>query len=324
MSFFFTPSETSDEAPRLRTFWRFAIFGIGFVATNILIALVFFIAVFVHLSATGELAEMTAGNDVTVLAARLEQWVTERLAPLTAMTAIPTTGLAFGLCWICRRYLDRRSISSMGLVRPVQRLSGIVPGFFFGLTPIVIAAGVVGLIGGFRFQSVTFSSDIVYMTPALVLLAFYEEIVFRGYLLQNLFDIRRFVFGFLLTSVAFWLVHGLNPAAWTSPIAGVNLFGAGVMLGLAYQFGGNIWFPTAAHFGWNFGQGVLFNIPVSGMSLKGLIRLKSNDDMAVWLTGGDFGLEGSIVTTVLLIGMIVLLLYGIRSRSFREPALSRE
>ena len=60
----------------------------------------------------------------------------------------------------------------------------------------------------------------------------------------------------------------LNPNAWSSPLIGVNLFGAGVLLALAYMLSGNIWFPTVVHFAWNFAQGVLLGIPVSGIAIQ--------------------------------------------------------
>jgi hypothetical protein len=197
----------------------------------------------------------------------------------------------------------------MGLVRPQRGLTtGIVPGFLFGMAPIALAALGLWGVGAFQFRGVTLPTQALYMTPAFVLLAFQEEIIFRGYLYQNLLDIRRGVFGIVFTSVVFWLVHGFNPAAWSSPVVSLNLFGAGIVLAAAYRLSGNLWFPTAMHFAWNFAQGVVFGIPVSGIALEGIVTLERNEASSELLTGGEFGLEGSLVVTLLEVVMCVILL----------------
>jgi hypothetical protein len=116
------------------------------------------------------------------------------------------------------------------------------------------------------------------------------------------------------------LLHALNPAAWTSPVVSVNLFGAGVALALAYRASGNIWFPTAMHFGWNFSQGVLFEVPVSGLRTDGLLDVQLIETAPIWLTGGKFGIEGSVLATIAEIWMSVLLA-GMLLKQRKRPAL---
>jgi uncharacterized protein len=155
------------------------------------------------------------------------------------------------------------------------------------------------------------------------LAAFHEEILFRGYLLQNLLDLRRPIFGVLFTSVLFWLVHGLNPAAWSSPFVAINLMLAGVLLALAYLISDNIWFPTAMHFAWNYFQGPILSIPVSGLTMQGLVDLRVNPDAHPYLTGGAFGLEGSAVCAgvqVIVIAILSLVYHGRQMPTDSEPA----
>ncbi|MBS0266496.1 MAG: CPBP family intramembrane metalloprotease, partial [Planctomycetes bacterium] len=107
-----------------------------------------------------------------------------------------------------------------------------------------------------------------------------------------------------------------------------NLFCAGLTLALAYRVSGNIWFPTAAHFGWNFAQGVLFQIPVSGIQTDGLIDIQVVEGAPRWLTGGEFGMEGSILGTAAELGMFVILILAWRKQGTRpvsaETALPAE
>jgi membrane protease YdiL (CAAX protease family) len=302
MSFFFTPpTDSPDEPQRLRTIWRFLIFGAGFVVCQLVLGIGVAAVWLVWLLARGQLAG-------PLDPVKLEAMLYESLPALTAASALPSAAMSLGWCALCRRYLDRRPVATMGLVRLEHGVTtGILPGFLFGMAPIALAALGLWGVGAYHFVGLSLPAQALYMAPAFVLLAFQEEIIFRGYLFQNLLDIRRPVTGFVLTSLAFWLVHGFNPAAWSSPFASVNLFGAGVVLAAAYQLSRNIWFPTAMHFAWNFAQGVVFSIPVSGMALEGFVRLERNRAASDMLTGGEFGLEGSVVVTVIEVVMCVVL-----------------
>ena len=113
----------------------------------------------------------------------------------------------------------------------------------------------------------------------------------------------------VFSSVVFWLMHSLNPSAWSSPLVGVNLFGAGVVLALAYRVSGNIWFPTALHFAWNIGQGVVLQLPVSGIRMDGVVDLEVNGAMPAWLTGGEFGLEASVLVTAVEAAQVLLFVW---------------
>lgn len=74
-------------------------------------------------------------------------------------------------------------------------------------------------------------------------------------------------------------------------------FPAGILLGISYIFTKNLWFPIALHFSWNFFQGPIFGFQVSGTNSETLISQTINGNEL--LTGGQFGLEGSIIATVL-------------------------
>jgi membrane protease YdiL (CAAX protease family) len=287
-----------DETGRLRTFWRFAIFGAGFFTIQIGVGIMASIAVLVYLVATGTPLNSFANNFQV-----LNDW----LVPLQMIAAIPMTFCSLTLVLLCRRFLDRRSVWSVGLSRPGRSLTdSVAGGLLFGAVPVVLAIGIVLATGGFVWEGISASAQTALLVPVLVIMAFFEEIVCRGYLLQNLIDIRRPWFGVLFSSSIFWILHGLNPDAWSSPIITLNLFGAGVSLALAYIVSRNIWFPTAVHFGWNFAQGVLFQVPISGLRTDGLLDVRFVETAPAWLTGGAFGIEGSILATAAEIGTSIV------------------
>ncbi len=307
-----------DETGRMRTAWRFTIFGFGFLALEIGIAIVLLIGLVVYLVATGTSPDALASNPKI-----FEEWQVQ----LSMIAAIPLTAATLGLVLLCRRYLDHRSVRSLGLARTGYSLTvSIAGGFLVGFLPVVLVIGILLAGGGFDWVGASASAQTALLVPVLMAMAFFEEIVCRGYLLQNLIDIRRPLFGIVFSSTVFWLLHSLNPSAWSSPIVSLNLFGAGVSLALAYQLSRNIWFPTAMHFGWNFAQGVLFEVPISGLKTDGLLDVRLVETAPLWLTGGEFGIEGSILATVAelvtSIALGLLLLRRSRQTPIVEPAPS--
>lgn len=223
--------------------------------------------------------------------------------------------LSTGFVLVCRRYLDRRPLCSLGFVRPGGRPASSVPlGLFIGIFPIVLVASILLAAGELMFVKAESTWPPLFMIPLLAVAAFYEEIVYRGYLFQNFLDAQKPILGVIVSSLLFWLMHGFNNQVWSSPLISVNLIIGGVELALAYQLSGNIWFPTALHMGWNYTQGGVLGLPISGERITGWMRLAPGPESSRFLTGGAFGLEGSILMTVCEIGVILVFLLLLRKR----------
>lgn len=306
-----------DAERRLRTVWRFLIYGIGFFVVTLLVQIVAAIGLVIYFIVARPM------GDKGDFGQQLIEWImglqNEHTWVLMALLTPPTALGLFGLTALCRAFLDRRSLRSMGYQwpnwGPITSLAG---GLVWGWAPIVAAIAIPWGLGMYEVERVSLPLTLVIMTPTLILAAYHEEFVFRGYLLQNMLDIRRPVIGVIVTSLLFWLVHSLNPAAWSSPLVAVNLFGAGVVLSLAYLASGNIWFPTSMHFAWNFTQGLLLSVPISGIKVEGIVNLRTTDWQPDWLaqlfTGGAFGLEASIITSAVELILVGLFLLAIRWR----------
>ncbi|NMA75222.1 MAG: CPBP family intramembrane metalloprotease [Bacteroidales bacterium] len=132
-----------------------------------------------------------------------------------------------------------------------------------------------------------------------LLVSFSEEIMCRGVIQQLLMDIPipKFL-ALVITAGLFTLLHLANPGIGWLPL--LNLFLAGLILGLSLLFSRNLWFPISFHLFWNWIQGPLLGYKVSGLtSFVPLIHIHGN--APEWITGGDFGFEGSIVCSVLLL-----------------------
>jgi hypothetical protein len=76
-----------------------------------------------------------------------------------------------------------------------------------------------------------------------------------------------------------------------------ELFAAGFILGISYTFTKNLWLPTFFHFGWNLFQG-LFGFEISGLTVDSwkMIIHENVENVSNIVSGGEFGIEGSIIS----------------------------
>ena len=123
-----------------------------------------------------------------------------------------------------------------------------------------------------------------------------EEILFRGILFRWLEQLAGSWAALILTSLLFGLAHIMNPnATWFSSFA--IAVEAGLLLGGAYMLTRSLWMPIGLHAAWNFTQGFIFDVPVSGLDQDGLVEAQLSGP--VLLSGGTFGLEASVIALVI-------------------------
>jgi len=200
----------------------------------------------------------------------------------------------FAVVGVFRRWVDRESFRSLGFgLKDVKEESLI--GFSLGL--VMIAAGFLLLLLLHEISWEGTNPDVVKLVLSLVLfiaVGFTEELIFRGYILNNLMrSMNRYV-ALLVSSILFSLVHIGN--ANFDVISFVSILFAGLLLGLPYIFTKSLWLPVTLHFSWNFFQGTIFGFNVSGNTEYTLINQSRNADTL--LNGGKFGFEGSILSII--------------------------
>jgi len=117
-----------------------------------------------------------------------------------------------------------------------------------------------------------------------------EELVFRGYVFTKLATWHRAA-AFVWSSLVFAALHAWNGGL--TPVAFADLALAGVLLGLARERSNGLWLPIGIHLAWNLASGAVLGYPVSGY-VPALSVIRTIPRGAVWLTGGAFGMEGSV------------------------------
>ncbi len=201
-----------------------------------------------------------------------------------------------------RRLVDGKTVFSLGF-----RLRGyglhFGAGCFVGAVAItlgyavLLGAGLLSFDGWNPFSG----SELVLMLAVFAVVAVNEEIVLRGYVLSNLRASMNGYLAVFVSAAVFASLHMWN--AHLSFLGMLNLALAGVILGLYYHHFQNLWFPVGLHLTWNFTQGPVFGFNVSGTDTGGLLR--HSLDGPAWLTGGGFGLEGSVFVTALEVVMVI-------------------
>jgi membrane protease YdiL (CAAX protease family) len=131
-----------------------------------------------------------------------------------------------------------------------------------------------------------------------------EEVVFRGYPFQRLIEATGPTLATLVFSIAFAGVHIFNPG-FTRASFFITVF-CSWLLSVAYLRTRALWVCWGWHFAWNASMCILFGLPVSGITELSPV-IQSNTVGPPWITGGDYGPEGSVVTAVvMLIGIFIV------------------
>jgi membrane protease YdiL (CAAX protease family) len=123
-----------------------------------------------------------------------------------------------------------------------------------------------------------------------------EELVFRGYVYQKLRQVHRWS-AIIFISLLFASLHGGN--AGITWLALANIFAAGILLALVYERYERLWAPIGLHLAWNLISGPLLGYNVSGFAAQSTI-FRTVGSGPPMLTGGVFGVEGSIWTLVVV------------------------
>ena len=212
------------------------------------------------------------------------------------MTVFQVAG-SFLALWIATKFIDRKPLMSIGLTVK-DKANEMLIGLGFALAFIGGLFFVLWLLGAITITGyVGFKPGVFIVSMMLFLAAFDEELIFRGYVLNNMMDSSSRWVALAGSSALFALMHAGNPSVWSNWVPMTELFAAGFILGISYTFTKNLWFPTFFHFGWNFFQGLL-GFEISGINVDSwkMISHESTGNVPDIISGGAFGIEGSVIT----------------------------
>ena len=212
--------------------------------------------------------------------------------------------IALGLGYLCAHLFEELPWRSLGASFSRGWFKDLIIGSVIGFATLALAV-VIAIIGrGLRFSvnQVDWTLIVRSMIGSgviLVIAAFAEEAIFRGYALQTLTRAKLAWLGVVLTLALFGAAHLTNPNV-VPGFTFANTAIAGLWFAVAYLRTRSLWLPLGLHWSWNWALGWFFGLPVSGLNLASHPLLKASDTGPIWLNGGSYGIEGGIGATIAL------------------------
>lgn len=231
-------------------------------------------------------------------------------------------GLTFGLLWLWLRFFEKRPFFTLGFERE-GALWKYGRGLLIGFAQFGLAVGLPALFGWVvpetgrePFEGWQALAGVLIVTLGWVVQGAAEETLTRGWLMGVVGARYKPWLGVLISSLMFMLLHGLNPNIGPLPL--INLFLFGVFTALWVLWEGGLWGVCAQHAVWNWAQGNVFGMEVSGGASSGPILWNLQEAGPDLITGGAFGPEGGLAVTGILLVSIGVLVALLRHKNARQ------
>jgi membrane protease YdiL (CAAX protease family) len=195
-----------------------------------------------------------------------------------------------GYRWFVMR-LERRPITELALAGAGRELWG---GLGIGALLVVATYSVLLASGAFTITGAAATGVLLKPFPEQVMVAVFEEIVFRAIVFGMLQKFWGTKIALGVSTVIFVVAH--MPNEGFSVLGAAMTAAASLALSGAYLLSGRLWLPISMHFAWNYFSDAVFAVPVSGHPARGWLQVATSGP--AWLSGGTYGIEGSIVTGI--------------------------
>lgn len=225
-------------------------------------------------------------------------------------------GIIIVLCILHVKFIEKRSVVGMGFYKKSafkNYFVGVAVGLLFMGSVVLVGS----MVGAFEVKLQPFTMGalipIGVMLIGFVIQGAAEEVLVRGWMIPLLGRRYNPIVAIILSAVYFAVYHALNPGMTIMPI--INLTLCGGFLALYYVYEGSLWGVFGFHTAWNWSQGNLFGIKVSGTSMPGG-AVFSTESMNGYdfISGGKFGAEGGLLCSVVLLLGIVYFYYKIKKK----------
>ena len=224
--------------------------------------------------------------------------------PSLFFSEISLTFMAIGALFMIFQTYPTRNFERVFVVKN-NLLSGFLKGTGIGLALILACTGLMFINGNVDFFYTKFEvSSILSYLIFFIFVGISEEFVFRTFPLVVFAERYKIWVSIFLNGLLFGLIHISNPNF--SVFAMINITLCGIVFALITLQKRNIWWSVGMHFGWNFCQGTLLGFKVSGIDATGLIVSRPVGNAT--FSGGNFGIEGSVICTFILVLYLVWLI----------------
>jgi membrane protease YdiL (CAAX protease family) len=182
---------------------------------------------------------------------------------------------------------------------------------------------VIWLNGGFKIIAVnSWALTVIPLTMAFTA-GIFEEILVRGIIFRIMEEKLGSYAALIISALIFGALHLSNPHATLTSALCIAIE-AGLLLGAAYMYTRNLWFPIAIHFAWNFFQSGIFGAITSGNQIKGSLFTTQITGPKI-ITGAEFGPEGTLQATLFSLLVTGILMYlNIKQGKVIKPSLRKK
>ena len=212
------------------------------------------------------------------------------------------------------RLIEQRPVAEFSPRGWAPELGG---GVVAGVVVFSTIVGVIALLGGYQVIAMRGPAVLVPALAVAILSGFTEEIFFRGLFFRLTEQWLGSWAALALSAALFGGLHLHNPnATWFAGLA--IAFEAGILLAAVYMITRRLWAAVGLHAAWNFVEGGVYSIPISGGKFDGILvpRIAPSE----MLTGGAFGAEASLPAMIVATGFgLILLVVAWRRGSFMPP-----
>lgn len=259
-----------------------------------------------------------AGQNLATYLQTLHQSLTDKTGDFRLILELLSFGFIILTVFRWTRKVEKRPIRTLGFYKE-NFLSALFKGYGLGLSLFILALAGLVVLGQYQFDSIhldTYSLVFTLFTiPFWILQGTAEELVTRAWLIPQLAKRTNLKVAIIISSSLFTLLHLGNPGI--TFLSAIDLFLFGVAMSLYLLKTDTIWGIGGIHGAWNFAQGNLFGVLVSGQSSGTSIMKFTPQGNQDWLSGGSFGIEGSIVSSIILFLLILYLAYQLKKENER-------
>jgi uncharacterized protein len=247
-----------------------------------------------------------------VVSTSLNLFVTAK--PMRRVGALLLTAVVLGAYWTYVRITEKRTVTELSGTRAARELGF---GLAFGMLLFCSTVGILAALGIYQVTGNNGWQTMLAILPASVLSGVLEEVLIRAIVFRILEQWLGSWVALGISAVFFGVLHLLNPGATLLNAAAISIE-AGILLAAAFMLTRRLWLCIGIHVAWNFTQGGVFSVAVSGGQSKGLLQSKMIGPD--WLTGGAFGAEASVVALgVCFAAGIVLIVLAINKGNVVPP-----
>ncbi|KAA3619572.1 MAG: CPBP family intramembrane metalloprotease [Calditrichaeota bacterium] len=200
-------------------------------------------------------------------------------------------------------YIERRKESELALDGALKE-TGL--GVAIGAGLIAAVVGIIWVAGSYQVHSVNDLQALIKPFYTSLSAGVIEEIIFRAIIFRIMQESLGSWIAIAFSALFFGFGHAANPNATLFSSIAIALE-AGILLAAAFMFTRRLWMVIGIHFAWNFTQGGIFGVAVSGHEITGLLQSEMSGPELV--TGGAFGAEASIFALIICTGTGLYMLW---------------